>query len=402
MIVPSQVYVKANISMLPDVTKSAIDKALFFNDSHDKHDKCLWCGHEEHDKKACPARNAVCNYCSSKGQDFGFCSNTPWSRYEATSCAWLSQSSFQASWKYNNGRYLCPSTLLSYQASFRLGLVKFTVCEISKDIQGTYPSLFTGLGKLETEYYIKIDRTVEPYSVTTPRRVPLPLISSVKAELDQFQSLDVMMPVQESTPWCAPIVVVPKSNSRVCICVDLTRLSRVVQRERHIIPSVDHVLGQMSGAQVFTKLDANSGLHQMALSRRSQMLTTFITPFGRFAYKRISFGVSSGPEYFQREMSHNLEGLDGTECLMDDIVIFSRDQVEHDIRVRATMEKLTALGITLNKEKCEFSKSRIEFVGQIVGRNGITASPNKISAISTMPPPKDIHELRRFMGMVNH
>ena len=86
---------------------------------------------------------------------------------------------------------------------------------------------------------------------------------------------------------------------------------------------------------------------------------------------------------------------------MGDIEIFGTDQVEHDIRLRATMENLTASGITLNREKCEFSNSRIEFVGQIVGRNGITASPNKISAIFTMLPPKDSHELRRFMGTVN-
>ena len=293
------------------------------------------------------------------------------------------------------------ASLLSYQASVRLSLVKLTVCEVSKDIQNSYPTLFTGLGKLGTEYDIKIDSTIEPYAISTPRRVPLPLMASVKEELERLESLDVIMPVQEPTPWRAPIVVVPKSNSQVRICVDLTKLNRAVQRERHILPSVDHVLGQMAGAAVFTKLDANSGFHQIQLSPRSQLLTTFITPFGRFAYKRLPFGVSSGPEYFQREMSRILEGLEGIVCLMDDIVIFGRDQPEHDIRLRAAMDKLVASGITLNKDKCEFNKSQIEFVGQLVGRGGITASPDKISAITAMSSPKDIHELRRFMGMVN-
>ena len=78
--------------------------------------------------------------------------------------------------------------------------MKYTVCEISKDIQSNYPSLFTGLYKLETEYDIKIDRTVEPYSVTTPTRVPLPQMSSVKPELDRLHSLDVIMPVRKPTP----------------------------------------------------------------------------------------------------------------------------------------------------------------------------------------------------------
>ena len=79
----------------------------------------------------------------------------------------------------------------------------------------------------------------------------------MKTELDKLQKLGVIVPVKEATPWCAPIVVALKSNGTVRICVDLTNLNKAVCRERHILPSVDNILGQMAGATVFSKIDAN-------------------------------------------------------------------------------------------------------------------------------------------------
>ena len=98
-----------------------------------------------------------------------------------------------------------------------------------------------------------------------------------------------------------------------------------------MLPSVDHTLGQMAGAKVFSKLDTNCGFHQIPLSENSQRLTTFITPFGRFMYKRLPFGISSGPEFFQREVARILEGLP-VACLMDYIVVYGRNAEEHDQR----------------------------------------------------------------------
>ena len=298
--------------------------------------------------------------------------------------------------------YIMPqsASLLSRCASEKLGIVQFTVGEIKDDIQSQYPSLFNGLGKLETEYDIKLNDAIPPYSVSTPRRIPLPLMSKVKEELERLQELDVITPVEEPTDWCAPIVVVPKSGGRVRLCVDLKRLNNAVRRERHMMPSVDHTIGQMGDAKVFTKLDANSGFHQIPLSKESQKLTTFITPFGRFAYKRLPFGISSGPEFFQREVSKILSGLN-VVCLMDDIVVYGRNEQEHNSRLRETLDKLLKAGISLNKEKCQWNKDSVKFLGQRIGKDGVTADTDKVAAIKDMPAPQDIHELRRFLGMVN-
>ena len=128
----------------------------------------------------------------------------------------------------------------------------------------------------------------------------------------------------EPTEWCAPMVVVPKSNDKVRICVDYTHLNQAVKRERHILPTVDHVLAQISGASVFSKLDANCGFHQIKLTEDSKPLTTFITPSGRYCYNRLPFGINSGPEHFQMQLHRVLENQPGVVCLMDDTVVYEK------------------------------------------------------------------------------
>ena len=114
---------------------------------------------------------------------------------------------------------------------------------------------------------------------------------------------------------------------------NLCRLNQNVCRERHVIPSVDSNLAQLSNASVFTKLDANSGFWQISLAKESRHLTTFITPFGRFCFNHLPFGITSAPEYFQRKMPQLLEGLEGVVCMMDDDLIYDLNQVEHNRRV---------------------------------------------------------------------
>lgn len=290
------------------------------------------------------------------------------------------------------------SHLLSCTASTALGLVKFT-CSVYAE---QFPSLFTGLGKMLHPYDIKLREDTEPYAVHTPRRVAHPVLPKLEAELKRLQDLDVISPVTKPTEWCAPIVVVPKANGKdVRLCVDLTKLNKAVLRPRHILPSVDYVLGQIGNAKVFSKLDANSGFHQVVLTENSKLLTTFITPFGRFAYNRLPFGITSAPEFYQQQVSQILAGLPGTVCLMDDIMIAGRDETEHDERLKATLSRLVSAGITLNKEKCVFKKPSISFLGHVVSGDGIKADPRKVAAIKGMDTPSDISDLRRFLGMVN-
>ena len=182
---------------------------------------------------------------------------------------------------------------------------------------------------------------------------------------------------------------------------DLTCLNQCVKRERHLLPAVDQTLAQLAGAKVFTKLDANSGFWQIPLDPASSLLTTFITPFGRYCFHRLPFGISSAPEHFQRRMSEALSGLGGAVCMMDDILVHGRTQEEHDERLRQVLQRLNDLGMTLNAEKCMFSQSRVKFLGHIVDSQGIRPDPDKKEAINRFTTPTSVTEVRRFLGMVN-
>ena len=264
-----------------------------------------------------------------------------------------------------------------------------------------FPKLFTGLGKMKAIYKIRLRDDAQPFSIAAPRRLPLPFKTKVKEELSRLEKEDIIRPVTTPTDWCAPIVAVLKPNGKMRLCIDFTKLNESVRRENYPLPTTDQLLAQLDGAKVFSKLDCNSGFHQIPLHPDSQELTTFITPFGRYCYKRLPFGISSGPEVFQREMSRILEGIPGVICDIDDVLVFGKDQKEHDERLKRVLQKMEAENITLN-EKCIFSSDTVTFLGHIITSAGIKVDPRKVDAISNFPKPQNVPELRRFLGMVNH
>ena len=176
-------------------------------------------------------------------------------------------------------------------------------------------------------------------------------------------NLGVIEAVHKPTDWCTPIVVVPKPNGNVRICVDLTRLNKKVCREAYQMPKVEDTLGNIAKGAVYSKLYANSGFHQVPLSEESAKLTTFITPFGRYMFRRLPYGISSAPEFFQKRMGEELAGLEGVVCHMDDILVVGRNQAEHDQRLASVLDRIAKSGLTLNPDNCKFFQKRIEYLG---------------------------------------
>lgn len=234
--------------------------------------------------------------------------------------------------------------------------------EASHQYRAMFPKVFSGLGKLQGSYEIKLKDAAVPYALSAPRRVPLPMKEKVKEELDRMEAMGVIRKIEEPTEWCAGMVVVPKPNKKPRICVDLTRLNDSVCRERHILPAVDETLAQLEGARVFSKLDATSGFWQVPLHEESQPLTTFITPFGRYCFQRLPFGISSAPEHFQLRISQIIAGEKGALCHADDILVYGKDKKEHDERLQEVLKRCEKAGLTLN-EKCEFSVEKVKFLG---------------------------------------
>ena len=219
-------------------------------------------------------------------------------------------------------------------------------------------------------------------------------MTKVKGELERMLELGEISKVEEPTERCAGMVVVPKPNGQVRICVNLTKLNESVKRENHPLPSVEESLAKLSGSKVFTKLDANSGFWQINLAEESRHLTTFIAPFGRYLFNRLPFGICSASEFFQKRMSELLGDLPGVLCHMDDILASAATQKQHDGRLEQVVKIIQKAGITLN-EKCVFSKPSVTFLGYVIDGEGCRPDPKKVQAITEMETPKNVSEVRR-------
>lgn len=219
----------------------------------------------------------------------------------------------------------------------KLGLVKKLFEVHTKNWVQEFKDVFEGLGTYKEEYSIELKPKGEPYAISTPRIVPIHLREKVKEELNKMEMEGVIAPVEKATDWCAPMVIAPKKDG-IRICVDLGELNKSVKRQVHPIPGIDNSLSQLTGAKFFTKLDANSGFWQIPLSKESQDLTTFLTPFGRYKFLRLPFGITSAPEFFQKKMNQLLVGMKNCIVHMDDILIWGKTITEHDQCVRNDQE----------------------------------------------------------------
>ena len=215
-----------------------------------------------------------------------------------------------------------------------------------------------------------------------------------------MDEMGVISPVQGSTNWCKGLDVVSKPNGSIRLCVDLTGLNKAVKREIHPMASVEESLAQLRDSRISSKLDANSGFWQLKLGENARLLTTFLTPFGRYCYNRLPFGISSAPETFQRTMTKILTGLQNVSCHMDDILVQGKRRESHDEALRQVLRRLEEAGMTRNKDKCLFHQESLTFLGHIIDARDVSLDTRKTAAIKNYPVPTTKNEIRRLNGML--
>lgn len=264
-----------------------------------------------------------------------------------------------------------------------------------------FPRLFRDIGEFKGEVNIRLKPEVTSFVQTVPRKVPIPLLPKLKTEIDRLINLDVIERIDAVTEWVSPIVVVPKPNNEIRLCVDYTQLNKAVIRPYFPMPKIELSLAKIKRANIFSKIDANKGFYQIKLSHDSQLMTCFICPFGRFIFKRLPFGISCAPEYFVSKFSKVLDGIDNCISHVDDILIFAEDRMEHDAVLRKVLARLDKEGITINKEKSCFGVDQVTYLGYVLSSKGISVDPDRIRAIIDYPKPENKTEVQRFLGMVN-
>ena len=286
--------------------------------------------------------------------------------------------------------------LLSREVSVKMGLIQ-RIEAVNFSVLKTDP------------VHIELKEDAEPSSVYVACRVAIPLLPAVEAELKKMEKEEVIREIKKPTKFCSAMVVVPKQSKdpqskdvRVRICVDLKHVNKNVKRERYILPTIEDITSKLSEAQVFSTLDAASGCYQVSLDEESQELTTFISPFGRYCFKRLPFGITSAPEIFMRKMNEILDGLKGVCVYMDDILVHGENMEAHNENLKAVMSRLNEVGLRLNPEKCVYRQSELKFLGHIFSKDCIKADPDKVSAIQNLPSPSGVDQLRQVLGMIHY
>ena len=186
-----------------------------------------------------------------------------------------------------------------------------------------YAKVFKGIGKLPVKHHIQIKQGAVPV-IRPARRISFKIRNPVLAKLNEMEDLKLIEKVSDPTEWVSPMVVARKSNGDIRICLDPNDLNKAVKRQHFQVPSAQEIFSRIGRAQYFYTLDATSVFLQVQLTEESTFLTTMATPFGRYRFLRLPFGLSSSPEAYQQMMVELFGDLLGVEVYFDDFFVWGR------------------------------------------------------------------------------
>ena len=263
-----------------------------------------------------------------------------------------------------------------------------------------FASKDTELGHTDT-VRMKIDTgSADPIKLR-PYRTPLNNRKIIDETIDEM--LDAKVIRRSRSPWSFPVVIVDKKDGSKRFCVDFRKLNQVTKKNSYPLPVIDDILALLGKAKIFISLDLKSGYWQVLMNESDKEKTAFACHRGLFEFNVMPFGLSNAPAVFQELMSVVLQGLgDFAIAYLDDILVFSPTLEDHLQHLDTIFDRLRKHDLKLKLKKCNFLESETNYLGFIIGKDGIKPDPKKVEAIRSLPIPTCVREVRSFIGMSSY
>ena len=261
-----------------------------------------------------------------------------------------------------------------------------------------------------------IDTGDSPPVSSRPYTLPLKHYEWVQREIESLERAGVI--TKSMSKWASPIVVVPKKSApreppKRRLCADFRKVNELQQEvitagktkghiSIHPLLKIDEMYAKLKGAKVYSTIDLRSGYHHIALGKSSRAKTAFVMPFGKYEFLMVPFRLAQAPAYFQLLMNKVLKGLKFAMTYLDDIIIFSQDELQHLEHLEIVFSHLWEAGFKMKRSKCDFFKSEIHYLGHLISPEGISPLPNKLDSIKHMPVPNSAKEIKQFLGLTGY
>ena len=227
-------------------------------------------------------------------------------------------------------------------------------------------------------------------------------LRELKEQLDFLLERGYIRP--SNSPYGAPVLFAPKKDGKLRLCLDFRGLNNQTVKDKYPLPRDQDIFDQLQGAKYFSSLDALWGYWQIRIADDSIHKTAVRTPLGSYEFLVMPFGLTNAPATFQRFMEQVLREHIAKFCMVyiDDIIIYSKTEEEHAVHLRLIFEALKKHDVRIKLQKCHFYRTRIEFLGHIISRNGIEPAKEKLTAVAAWPTPKSVNEVQQFVGLANY
>ncbi|KAL0546095.1 hypothetical protein IC582_016000 [Cucumis melo] len=273
---------------------------------------------------------------------------------------------------------------------------------VVRDYPDVFPEELPGLPPhREIEFAIELVLGTLPISRAPYRMAPIEL-KELEVQLQELLNEGFIRP--SVSPWGAPVLFVKKKDGSIRLCIDYREFNKVTVKNKYPLPRIDDLFDQLQGATVFSKIDLRSGYHQLRIKDSDVPKTAFRSKYRHYEFIVMSFGLMNAPTVFMDLMNRVFRKFLDTFVIVfiDDILIYSMTEAEHEEHLRMVLETLRANKLYAKFSKCEFWLKQVSFLGHVVSKAGVSVDPANIKAVTNWPRPSTVSKVRSFLGLAGY